>query len=163
MVGKKLGKAPACVAGFIADHQKVSTAVPISRTIREQVTRQIRDEVIAGALAPDVVLRETDLARRFGVSRGPIREALADLEHACIEGYETAVKRCDFAFHEAILLACQGDSFLSAWKQLCSRMALTYERLSDLNHVFLEHKRILDGIELKDLPAVPKALKENIL
>lgn len=61
-----------------------NATVPISRTIREQVTCQIRDEVIAGSLAAGAVLRETDLASRFGISRGPIRDALLQLSS---EGY----------------------------------------------------------------------------
>lgn len=58
--------------------------MPISRTIREQVTCQIRDEVVAGELPAGSVLRETELAKRFGVSRGPIRDAFLQLSN---EGY----------------------------------------------------------------------------
>ena len=36
----------------------------ITRTIREQVTNQIRDEVVAGKLPPGQPLREGELAER---------------------------------------------------------------------------------------------------
>ena len=57
----------------------------ITRTIREQVTNQIRDEVVAGNLPAGHPLREGELAERFGVSRGPIRDAFLQLSQ---EGFE---------------------------------------------------------------------------
>ncbi|MFT8243159.1 GntR family transcriptional regulator [Roseomonas sp. BN140053] len=39
----------------------------------------IADEILRGALAPGTPLEEVELARRFGVSRTPVREALRDL------------------------------------------------------------------------------------
>lgn len=39
----------------------------------------IENDILTGAIAPDARLEETSLARRFGVSRTPIREALQAL------------------------------------------------------------------------------------
>lgn len=196
----------------------------ISRTIREQVTCQLRDEIISGDLGPGSVLREAELANRFGVSRGPIRDAflqlsnegylayeanrgvtvrhppdqsdrdfiadlrrqievhvvtkgIQDLSEQAIARIETAletlntacqaedhgaIKRCDLEFHEAVLVECGGVSLLPAWKQLCSRMALTYERLSETRQVYAEHARIYAGIASKNRDDVVTALVENI-
>ena len=41
----------------------------IARTIREQVTNQIRDDLVAGNYPQGCVLRETELAKRFGLLR----------------------------------------------------------------------------------------------
>jgi GntR family transcriptional regulator, rspAB operon transcriptional repressor len=49
------------------------------RSLREQVADRLRRDVIAGELRPGVHLRETELAGRFGVSRGPVRDALLQL------------------------------------------------------------------------------------
>lgn len=46
----------------------------------EVVADRIRNQIIAGELRPGSRLVETDLATRFGTSRGPIREALRELE-----------------------------------------------------------------------------------
>ncbi len=50
------------------------------RTIREIVQRQLTDDIHSGRLLPGEKLREADLAERYGVSRGPVREAVRALE-----------------------------------------------------------------------------------
>jgi GntR family transcriptional regulator of gluconate operon len=45
----------------------------------ETVAQQLRDAIVGGELRPGDKLVETDLAEQFGVSRGPIREALREL------------------------------------------------------------------------------------
>ena len=60
----------------------------ISRTIREQVTSQIRDELVAGNFPAGATLRESELAERFGVSRGPIRDAFLQLSNEGFLAYQ---------------------------------------------------------------------------
>ena len=51
----------------------------VHRTIREQVATHLRHAVLSGQLGEGEMLREQPLANRFGVSRGPIRDALLQL------------------------------------------------------------------------------------
>jgi len=60
----------------------------VARTIREQVTDQIRDEVVAGNFPAGEPLREAELAERFGVSRGPIRDAFLQLSQEGVLAYQ---------------------------------------------------------------------------
>ena len=51
----------------------------VHRTIREQIATHLRYAVLSGELGEGAALREQSLAQRFGVSRGPIRDALLQL------------------------------------------------------------------------------------
>jgi GntR family transcriptional regulator of gluconate operon len=48
----------------------------------EVVTEEIRSRILRGEMLPGSRIRETELAEAFGVSRGPVREALRTLEVA---------------------------------------------------------------------------------
>ncbi len=50
------------------------------RTMTEQVMARLRDMILSGELAPGSRLDQNELARRFGVSLVPLREALARLQ-----------------------------------------------------------------------------------
>ncbi len=51
----------------------------IYRTLPEQIAARLRQEVLSSKLKPGDPLREVDLSERFGVSRGPVREAFRQL------------------------------------------------------------------------------------
>jgi DNA-binding GntR family transcriptional regulator len=55
---------------FVRDGQK---------TLADEIRLQLANEIVRGALAPGATLDETELARRFKVSRTPVREALRQL------------------------------------------------------------------------------------
>jgi DNA-binding GntR family transcriptional regulator len=50
------------------------------RTLRENVTDLLRRFIIDGSLPPGTEFNQAQVAERLGISRGPIREALAQLE-----------------------------------------------------------------------------------
>src|SRR6266568_8200404 len=49
-------------------------------TLAEQLYRKLGDAILAGDLAPGAKINEPALARHYGVSRGPLREALHRLQ-----------------------------------------------------------------------------------
>jgi DNA-binding GntR family transcriptional regulator len=54
---------------------------PISgRPLRDDVREYLRDAILHGDLEPGAQIVETRLAREFGISQGPVREALRELE-----------------------------------------------------------------------------------
>lgn len=58
--------------------ESVPTRLPRA-TYASMVTERLRDSIVNGSLAPGSQLSEAELATRFGVSRGPVREALQRL------------------------------------------------------------------------------------
>ena len=61
-----------------------------NRTLWEQVRDRLREDILAGRLEPGAELAEVALAREFGTSRGPLREALGRLAS---EGLVTVTPR----------------------------------------------------------------------
>ncbi|MCH9654806.1 MAG: GntR family transcriptional regulator [Planctomycetes bacterium] len=49
------------------------------RGLGEQIVERLREDIFSGRIAEGERLREIDLAKRFDVSRGPIREAIQQL------------------------------------------------------------------------------------
>src|SRR3954470_18739562 len=59
-----------------------ATLKPVRRTGLEvqRVYDSLLDEIVSGTMRPGSKISEPDVARRFGVSRGPLREAIRRLE-----------------------------------------------------------------------------------
>lgn len=81
----------------------------ITRTIREQVTQRIRDDVVSGSFDPGQALRETEFAERYGVSRGPVRDAFLQLSQEGFLSYEAnrgvTVKQPPKADHRELIVS----------------------------------------------------------
>ncbi|MFV0428390.1 MAG: GntR family transcriptional regulator [Arachnia sp.] len=65
-----------------------------TQVLGEQVVEQLRELIITGALAPGTHMVESRLSAQFGVSRGPIRDALVQLD---AEGLVESRRRGVFA------------------------------------------------------------------
>ena len=64
----------------MSDSTISSLRTPRDRTLRAQIARELREAIVSGELPPDTRLIEKDLADQFQISRGPLREALRELE-----------------------------------------------------------------------------------
>lgn len=59
---------------------------PEVRTLAERVFHQLQDAIVRGELAPGSKITEPGLSKVYGISRGPLREAMRRLEaHRLIE------------------------------------------------------------------------------
>lgn len=60
----------------------------VRRSLHDELTELLRDQIVEGSMAPGVFVNELDLAKNLGVSRTPIREALKVL---AVEGLVTII------------------------------------------------------------------------
>ncbi|HCE39516.1 MAG TPA: GntR family transcriptional regulator, partial [Alcanivorax sp.] len=51
-----------------------------TRTLADRVFTRLQDDIVRGEIPPGSKVSETELAGRYGVSRGPLREAIRRLE-----------------------------------------------------------------------------------
>lgn len=78
------------------------------RTLAEQVSEQLREDILSGDQPPGATLSEAALADSFGVSRGPIREALRNLAS---EGLITITPR-----RGAVVTELTQEEFIDAYQ-----------------------------------------------
>lgn len=66
--------------------QAVEDSSPEVRTLAERVFHQLQDAIVRGEIAPGSKITEPGLSKTYGISRGPLREAMRRLEaHRLIE------------------------------------------------------------------------------
>src|SRR5581483_661314 len=65
---------------WVASNISVVDLKPVPRTLlRERAYEAIRDVIVRGDLEPGTPVRDIDLAAQLGLSRAPVRDALARL------------------------------------------------------------------------------------
>ena len=61
--------------------QDLGKSRPLERRVfREEIREQLIEDILNGRMPPGARIVETRIAQQFGVSQGPVREALRDLE-----------------------------------------------------------------------------------
>ena len=61
------------------------------KTLRQEVVDEIRQKILGGEFKPGDRMKENEIAELFGVSRGPVREALRQIEQEGLVRYERNV------------------------------------------------------------------------
>ena len=105
-------------------------------TRAEELRLQLADEIVRGTLAPGAPLDETDIARRFSVSRTPVREALRQL---------AASGLIEARAHRGAVVARP-----------------TLERLNGMFEAMAELEALCAGLAAERMPAVERARLEAI-
>ena len=111
-------------------------AQPDKITRAEELRLQLADEIVRGVLPPGAALDETDVARRFNVSRTPVREALRQL---------VASGLVDARAHRGAVVAQP-----------------SIERLSGMFEAMAELEALCAGLAAERMPAVERRALEAV-
>src|SRR3978361_1837784 len=159
---------------------------PDKITRAEELRLQLADEIVRGALAPGASLDATDIARRFTLSRKPVREALRQLAasglidaraHRGAVVARPSIERLSGMFEamaelEALCAGLAAERMLPAERQ---RLEAVHEELRVLSHAgnpdrFHEvnerfHNAIYAGSQngyIAEMPLAPRARVQTV-
>lgn len=123
--------------------------------LRENAYRAIRDAIVDGTLAPGERLHDGDLVAWLGVSRTPVREALARLEQAGLvrtkPGRYTVVSPLD------VRAARDAQSVTAAMHELAVREALPNLSAAELDAMREANARFAEALRRDDVDAAVAA------
>jgi DNA-binding GntR family transcriptional regulator len=118
------------------------------KTLAGRLRMQISDEIVRGELAPGVVLDEMELARRFRVSRTPVREAIRLLGASGL---------VDARPHRSAVVARPDKTQLVAMfealrelEALCAGLAAERMTAGELSRLQGVHRLLLDVVQSED-------------
>lgn len=121
------------------------------KILADEIVGHLRDEIVRGTLLPGVALAEPVLAKRFSVSRAPVREALIKLERAGLVEFKTTGRTCVRTMEEK-----------DVREILEARIALEAmgARLAAQKWTPADSQWIEDSIQAQELASTPEAFSQ---
>lgn len=125
-------------------------------SVKDQIADQIRSDIISGDLAPNTKLNEKEMADRFGVSRGPIRDVILQLSK---EGLLISKNNCGASVNsilepkvQKLMIKLRRDIEVYAIEQLKDK--LTDNEFNELDSLLAALQRAFD---IEDYTEVTKS------
>lgn len=124
---------------------EVETSTPEVRTLAERVFQQLQDAIVRGEIAPGSKITEPGLSRTYGISRGPLREAMRRLEaHRLIERVpHVGARVVKLSMKELLELFDVREALESMAARLAAEH-MTAEEIAGLREVLAMHERQAD-------------------
>ncbi len=123
--------------------------------LRDDAYRAIRDAIVGGTLAPGERLNDSDLVEWLGVSRTPVREALARLEQAGL--VQTKPGRYTMVSPLDVRAARNAQSVTAAMHELAVREALPNLSTAEIEAMREANARFADALRRNDVEAATAA------
>jgi DNA-binding GntR family transcriptional regulator len=127
------------------------TGISTPNTLRDFLRETLRDAILKGKLAPSEPINQVTLSKEFGVSRGPLREALNLLEK---EGLVTNIPyRATFVadFNDRIIEDTY--SLRRVLEQFAVEMAMTRATPSDIAELRTIYEEMAAAVETNNMEA----------
>lgn len=113
-----------------------------ARTSADRVFEALQTAIVRGDIPPGSRVGETELAERFGTSRGPLREALRRLEsRKLVERTPHVGIRIASLNHEALIEIYYVREALEGMAARLAAMHMTDDEVSGLRALLAEHER----------------------
>ncbi|MER7166044.1 GntR family transcriptional regulator [Micromonospora sp. NPDC000207] len=119
--------------------------------LRENAYRSIRDAIVDGTLVPGERLNDVDLAQWLGVSRTPVREALARLEEAGL--VQTKPGRYTMVTPLDVQAARAAQSVTAAMHELAVRQAVPRLSADEIEAMRVANRRFAAALQAGDVDA----------
>ena len=123
--------------------------------LRDQAYLSLRDAIVNGTLAPGEKLRDPELERWLGISRTPIREAIARLETAGL--VETMPGRSTVVSTIERKAALDAQAVAAAMHALAVRLAGLVLPEADIDAMVAANAEFADALDLEDPAAAMRA------
>ena len=122
----------------LAETQNISEPA----TLADRLLEELQDAIVEGDLASGEKLREPELARRFGTSRGPLRDALRRLEaRRLVTTTPNAGARVVALSNEQLIELFQVREALEGMTARLAATAMSDEQLEELEQLLMLHAR----------------------
>jgi DNA-binding GntR family transcriptional regulator len=124
----------------------------ISRSLyRDQALRAIREAIVEGDLAPGTAIKDVELAERLGLSRTPVREALARLsDEGLVESKPHSYTRVT-PLDPAVVR--DAHAVVQAMHALAARLAVPLIQPADLEEMRAANARFAQALTAHDVAA----------
>ena len=117
--------------------------------LRDRAYRRLEAAIVDGTLQPGERLRDSELSKSLGISRTPIREALARLGEAGL--VETAANRYTRVAPVAVAQASAGFAIAAALHALVAELAVARLTAADLDALREESERFTWAVWRRDV------------
>ena len=122
--------------------------IPARRTLAEELRVQLADEIVRGTLQPGTALDETELARRFGVSRTPVREAIRQLAASGL--VEARAHRGALVARPSIEHLVGMFEAMAELEALCAGLAAERMTRAERNVLEIAHEQMRELVQIGD-------------
>ncbi|WP_445158131.1 GntR family transcriptional regulator [Halomonas sp. E14] len=120
-------------------------ANPEVRTLAERVFHELQDAIVRGELMPGSKITEPGLSKAYGISRGPLREAMRRLEaHRLIERVPHVGARVVKLTMKELLELFDVREALESMAARLAAEHMTHEEIAGLREVLALHERQAD-------------------
>lgn len=118
---------------------------PTSKTLSDTLFHELQTDIVRGNIVAGSKISEPELARKFGVSRAPLREAISRLEgqHLVVRKPHVGARVVSLSLEELVDISYMREALEGVACRLAAQR-MTAEQIAKLKHLLLAHEKNRD-------------------